>query len=182
MSAFNYDMSKDNTIIKNAFKNLGDIKNAFKNLGDTCIGSADPSMCRGIVNEMTVNETLTEQVNEQKQLKELYTRLVGNKQEETQKEAQQIKFKQASTNAVANVNYWLYILFYLACLVLTAMLFFFSKSPSILAMSKYMKIGIILVALTYPIWISIVDQIVVFILRYLYALIAGVPYTKKVRQ
>ena len=93
-----------------------------------------------------------------------------------------MKYKQAKTYTISTVNYWLYILFYLSCLLLTAMLFFFSKSPTILAIPRYIKVAIILVAITYPTWISLIDQVVVFVFRYLYALAMGVPYTRKVRQ
>ena len=145
-------------------------------------GSVSYNTCAQIVDNISKNEDLFAQINENAQLKDLYIQLVGNKQEDTQKEVRQINFKQIKTNTISTVNYWLYILFYLACLVFAAMLFYFSKSPTILAMSKYVKIALLLVALTYPIWIRIIDQIVVFIIRYLGALIAGVPYTKSTRQ
>lgn len=138
--------------------------------------------CNDVVNKISDNEDLYAQMNENDQLKDLYSQLVGVKQEDSQIEIQHAKFTQAKTGTVSTVNYWLFLIFYLACLGFAAMLFFFSKSPAILAMSVYMKIVLILVALTYPIWIQIVDQIVVFLLRYLYALIFGMPYTKNVRQ
>jgi len=161
---------------------LGDIS---KPINETPVDSSgyDPyTTCTEIVNKISENEDLYAQINENAQLKDLYSQLVGNKQEDIQKDVQQTKFKQVKTYTLSTVNYWLYILFYLSCLLLTAMLFFFSKSPTILAMSKYIKIAIILVAITYPVWISLIDQIVVFVFRYLYALAMGVPYTRKVRQ
>jgi hypothetical protein len=115
-------------------------------------------------------------------LKDIYAQLIEKNNENVQKDVQQTKFKQIKINRIANINYWLFILFYLSCLVLTGMLFYFSKSPTILAMSRYKKIAIILLAVAYPIWIQVIDQIVVFILRILYAFMVGVPYTKRVRQ
>lgn len=156
--------------------------NAFQDIKASCIDSSEPTTCIAVMTQLKEDEILSEQLSEQKQLKDLYTQLVGNTREKSQKESQQAKLTQVKTNTVATVNYWLYILFYLACLVLGAMLFYFSKSPSILGMSWYIKIILLLAALTYPIWVQIVDQILVFIIRYLTAIIMGASYSKNVRQ
>jgi hypothetical protein len=160
----------------------GDISKPINKIPVDSSGYDPYTTCTEIVNKISENEDLYAQINENAQLKDLYSQLVGNKQDDIQKDVQQIKFKQVKTYTLSTVNYWLYILFYLSCLLLTAMLFFFSKSPTILAMSKYIKIAIILVAITYPVWISLIDQVLVFVFRYLYALVMGVPYTRKVRQ
>lgn len=115
-------------------------------------------------------------------LRQLYSTLVNDKQEKVQVEVQKTAIIQSRSSKIMNANQILIIIFYVCCLIFAAVLFFFSKSPRITSLSVYQKIAILLVALTYPQWISIVDQLVMFVIRYLRALILGVQYTKYERQ
>lgn len=115
-------------------------------------------------------------------LQQIYQSLVNTQQEKIQIDVQKTVAQQAANSSMMKVNLGLLILFYVCCLLLAGLLFYLSKSAAIKTMSNYMKVAILVVAVMYPLWISMIDQIVVFIIRYMSSLILGVPYTKNIRQ
>jgi uncharacterized membrane protein YdfJ with MMPL/SSD domain len=108
--------------------------------------------------------------------------LVETQQEVTQVEVQQTEHLQSNTGRMSRVNLALIIIYYVCCILFAGYLFYLSKSPFIKSLSVYMKIGILLLALTYTLWITIIDQLVMFVVRYIRSFVLGVPYTRYKRQ
>jgi cytochrome c oxidase subunit IV len=134
-----------------------------------------------VIQHVITPEELTTQylLGENDRLREIYKQLTNH---DVQKTIQHTEHQQKKINSYMTINYVLFVLFYIACIVFAFMFFYMTKNETILGMSIYKKVGIFLLVITYPFWVSLLDQIVMFVLRYLYALALGVPYIKGIKQ
>ena len=60
--------------------------------------------------------------------------------------------------------------------------FYLSKNAKINALNIYIKIIIFIFILLYPIYASVILQIIVFIVKYIYSFLAGIPYASTPRK
>jgi hypothetical protein len=134
-----------------------------------------------VIQHVITPEELTTQylLGENDRLREIYKQLTNH---DVQKTIQHTEHQQKKINSYMTINYVLFVLFYIACIVFAFMFFYMTKNETILGMSIYKKVGIFLLVITYPFWVSLLDQVVMFVLRYLYALALGVPYIKGIKQ
>jgi hypothetical protein len=128
-----------------------------------------------------IDDTIDIQLQNQ-YLKQIYAYLVETQEENNHVEVQQTVQLKSNSYNLNHVNLILILLYYACCILFAVYLFYLSKIPILKTMSVYMKCGILAVVLTYPLWITAVNQLLLFVIRYLQALILGIPYTKYKRE
>jgi TM2 domain-containing membrane protein YozV len=85
------------------------------------------------------------------------------------------------TATFSKINRYLFYLFYISCIIFGVVYFSLTKNAKIKAMNIYMKVIVFIIILLYPIYASVILQIIVFIVKYIYAFAAGIPYASTPR-
>ena len=112
-------------------------------------------------------------------LKEIYNKMILP---QSATNIQSGKYTIQKTATFSKINYYLFYLFYISCILFGVFFFYLSKNAKINALNIYIKIIIFIFILLYPIYASVILQIIVFIVKYIYSFLAGIPYASTPRK
>ena len=112
-------------------------------------------------------------------LKELYNKMILP---QSATSIQTGRYTLQKTATFSKINYYLFYLFYVSCIIFAVVFFYLSKNAKVNALKIYSKVFIFILIILYPIYASIILQIIVTIVKYIRSFISGIPYSTTPRR